>query len=235
MTDDRLEAALRDLGGHLDVPDMPDVTAAVRAGLMTEQPRRSLRPVLATVLALLLAFALAFAVSPEVRAGVSDFLKFAGIGFTSDPPPPLPSPTTDAMPPLLPGEQVVTLDQAREKFPVIVPKRLGLPKEVHVGERVVSLLYENARVDEFNGTISGIMTKFVHVDQLEQVTVNGVDGYWVNGPHEVIYDDPRGNPRTEAPRLAGRTLIWQVGTTTLRLEGDFTKEQAVAIAEAGQS
>ncbi|MFD1051389.1 hypothetical protein ACFQ1S_40535, partial [Kibdelosporangium lantanae] len=174
--------------------------------------------------------ALALAVSPEVRAGVSSFLRFAGIEFNSDPPPPT---TTNLTPPLLYGEWVVTLDEARQKFPVIVPVRLGIPKEVHVSDRVVSLLYDNARVDEFNGTISGIMTKFAQQDQLEPITVNGVSGYWVNGPHEVIYDDPGDNTWTEAPRLAGRTLIWQVGTTTLRLEGDFTKEQALAIAEAG--
>jgi len=235
MTDDQLETALRDLGGHIDVPDTPDVTASVRARLSVKPKPSKARAVMATALALLLALALAFAVSPEVRAGVSNFLKFAGIEFNSDPPPPLPTPTTttSVMPSLLPGEHVVTLDQARQKFPVIVPKRLGTPKEVHVSDRVVSLLYNNARVDEFSGTISVIMTKFAQTDQLEQVEVNGVDGYWVNSPHEVIYEDAKQHPWTEAPRLAGRTLIWQVGTTTLRLEGDFTKEQALAIAEAG--
>lgn len=239
MTDDRLEAALRDLGGHLDVPGTPDVTAAVRARLSTKPKPSKVRAVLATALALLLAFAIALAVSPEVRAGVSTFLRFAGIEFNSDPPPPLPTTTTtttdtaSVLPPLLPRERIVTLEEARRKFPVIVPQRLGTLKEVHVSDRVVSLLYDNARVDEFNGTISGIMTKFAQQDQLEQIKVNGVDGYWVNTPHEVVYEDARQLTWTEAPRLAGRTLIWQVGTTTLRLEGDFTKEQALAIAEAG--
>ncbi|TCO63009.1 hypothetical protein [Actinocrispum wychmicini] len=235
MTDDQLEAALRDLGTHIDVPDTPDVTASVTARLSVRERRTwKLRPVLTTVLALLLAFALALAVSPDVRAGVSHLLRFAGIEFRSDPPPPItPAPTTTATPTLAPGERVVPLDEARGKFPVIVPKALGQPNEVHVTETSVSLLYDNARVDEFNGGISMVMAKFVTADQLERIKVNGVDGYWVNGPHEVIYDDPRGYTRTGTARMSAKTLIWQVGTTTLRLEGDFTRERAVSIAENG--
>lgn len=228
MADDQLEAALRDLGAGIDVPDTPDVTASVTARLSVKQRRTwKLRPVLTTVLAVLLAFTVALAVSPEVRAGVTEFLRFAGIEFRSDAPPP----TLSTTPVLPPGERVVTLDEARKQFPVIVPKALGQPKEVHINDKVVSLLYDNARVDEFNGTLSVIMKKFVKADQLEQIQVNGVDGYWVNGPHEVIYDDPSGNTRTEVARMSAKTLIWQVGTTTLRLEGDFTKEQALSIAQ----
>jgi hypothetical protein len=231
MTDDQLEAALRDLGTSIDVPATPDVTASVRTRLSTK-PRLKLRPVLTTVLAILLAFAVALAVSPEVRAGVAQFLRFAGIEFTSEPPPPLPTtPITTQLPP---GERVVTLEEARKlaRFPVTVPKALGEPKEVHVSERVVSLVYDNARVDECDGTISPIMRKFTFAD-LEEVQVNGTVGYWVGAPHEVIYVDSNGTDRTETARMSAKTLVWEVGKVTYRLEGDFTKEQAISIASAG--
>ncbi|MEV4320444.1 hypothetical protein [Actinocrispum sp. NPDC049592] len=233
MTDDQLEAALRDLGASIDVPDTPDVTASVRARISTKERRRfKLRPVLTTVVAILLAFAVALAVSPEVRAGVEQLLRFAGIEFNSEqPPPPLPS-TTIFYPP---GDRMVTLDEARRQaaFPVTVPKALGSPKEVHIGERFVSLVYDNARVDEIDGTMSPFMEKFTQPGQLEHVSVNGTTAYWVAAPHEVIYEDKDGATHTEAARLSEKTLVWQVGKVTYRLEGDFTREQAISIASEG--
>jgi hypothetical protein len=229
MTDDQLEAALRDLGTRIDMPETPDVAAAVRTRI-GQRSRPHLRPVLTTILAILLAFAVALAVSPQVRAGVAEFLRFAGIEFRSDPPPPLPTTTVP-----LPGERVVSLAEARAQagFELHVLQALGQPKEVHLGDKVVSLLYDNVRVDEFDGTISPIMGKFVERDNMEQTTVNGFEAIWVAAPHEVIYVDRLGSTRTETARMSARTLIWQVGQTTLRLEGELTKEQALAIANAG--
>jgi hypothetical protein len=48
----------------------------------------------------------------------------------------------------------------------------------------------------------------------------------------VVLLDPDGSRRTETARLAGHTLIWPRGDTTLRLEGDLTLEEAVRIAES---
>ena len=39
-------------------------------------------------------------------------------------------------------------------------------------------------------------------------------------------------PRTSSARLAGHTLIWFAGDTTLRLEGDLTATQAARVAES---
>jgi hypothetical protein len=71
------------------------------------------------------------------------------------------------------------------------------------------------------------------MDKIERVQVNGATAYWVSAPHEVIYEDPTGRTRTETARLAAKTLIWQVGKVTYRLEGDFTREQAISIANGG--
>jgi hypothetical protein len=225
MTDD-LEDALRDLGTQIVVPEPPDVTAAVRARIAVK-PRFIARPVLTGALALLVAFAVALAVSPAVRAGVTELLRFAGIEFRSEPPP-----STPQSPP--PDERnKVALDEARRILPIHLPAALGEPEEIRVVEnRFVSLLYRGStvRLDEFNGQIGPVVAKFGDSLGVEKVTVNGTDGLWVPGPHEVVYIDRNGEWRTESARLSGKTLIWQVGEVTLRLEGDFTKEQALAIA-----
>jgi hypothetical protein len=44
--------------------------------------------------------------------------------------------------------------------------------------------------------------------------------------------DADGTKRTETARLAGHTLIWEHGTTALRLEGDLTLDRAIQIAES---
>jgi hypothetical protein len=227
MTEDQLEAALRDLGARIDVPEPPDVTAAVRARLSAEpRPLIVRRPILAAALAILAAFALAFAVSPEVRAGVEYILKFAGIEFRDDPPPePLPTP-------VVPGERTVSLEEARKiaSFEIKVPGKLGTPKEVRVTDRVVTLVYDNARVDEIDGRFGIAMGKFAHGDDIERLQIDGSEALWIPRPHEVLYVDRDGNWQSESARLSGSTLIWQDGRLTMRLEGTFTRDEAVAIA-----
>ncbi|CAM4207909.1 hypothetical protein KIPE111705_45150 [Kibdelosporangium persicum] len=221
MTDDQLEAALRQL--RVDVPEPPNVEAQVRARL--SEPRRR-RPVLVTAAAVLLAFALAFAVSPDVRAAVSEFLRFAGIEFSRQPPPPIPETPT------VPGERKTTLDEARRRFDVKVPQALGQPAEVRVTERVVSLLYPGKRLDQFEGDFRPTMAKFAHAQDIERVRVNGHEGLWIPRPHEVMYIDPNGVWQDESARMSGKTLIWLENGITMRLEGDFTKDEAIRIASS---
>ena len=46
----------------------------------------------------------------------------------------------------------------------------------------------------------------------------------------MTYIDAQGTPHTESAHLAERTLIWQAGGVSFRLEGRFTRDQAVKIA-----
>jgi hypothetical protein len=226
MTDD-LEAALRSLGTQIDVPDPPDLTASVRKRIaQQQQPKhRVLRPVLIGLLALLLAGAVAFAVSPEVRAGVAEFFGFGGVEFRQDSPPPVQTV------PILPGERVISLDEARKQFQVQVPAALGDPKEVRVTDgRVVTLIYDNVRLDEFDGDFGPAMGKFAHAQDIERVRINTAEGLWIPRPHEVLYIDRAGNWQHQSARLSGKTLIWQSGGKTMRLEGKLTKEEAIKIA-----
>lgn len=217
MIDDDTEAALRDLAGHVHVPEPPDVTAAVLTRINAPRKRnRWLRAVVAA----LTAFAIAFAVSPAVRAGVQQLLEFAGVEFRREAPkttaPPLPS-------------QDMSLDQAREQMPfeIHLPAALGTPDGVTVHEgQFVTLHYGDLRLDQFDGTISSTVGKLVHSDGVEQVG----DKIWIPYPHVFFYIDRAGQWHTEEPRKAGQTLLWQRGQVTFRLEGDLTMQRALEIS-----
>ena len=230
-------AALRDLGAHLVVPEPPDVTASVLARLDEPIPRERslLLKVAAAVLIVLLALGVLITVSPPVRAAVAHLLRFAGIEFSTEAPGPLPS-----SPAPLPGQHVVDLPAAQRvsSFSIAVPEQLGTPEQVLLIDgtppRVVSLLYRagTVRLDEFDGVADLAMFKKLGPDDFEYVQVGGDNAVWVPGPHEVYYVDRNGRTRTESARLSAKTLIWQHGNVTMRLEGDFTQEQAVAIASS---
>jgi hypothetical protein len=245
MIDHELEAALRDLGTHLAVPspDLDGMADAVLARLDEPAPRaaRPLRLKVAAVFVVLaLALGVLITVSPPVRAGVLNLLKFAGIEFSTDSAP-APSGLPSIAP--LPGERRVDLPTARQlsRFPVLVPDKLGEPEQVLVADgtppRIVSLLYRNGtvRLDQFDGTIdTGFYKKVVRGggDPMEFSSVSGDFAVWVGAPHELVYVDRAGRYHTESARLSAKTLIWQHDTVTLRLEGDFTIGEARAIAES---
>ena len=64
-------------------------------------------------------------------------------------------------------------------------------------------------------------------------TVNGEPALFVSGDaHPIAYLGSDGLPVFETARLAGPTLLWDSGTTTLRLESGLTLADAVALAES---
>jgi hypothetical protein len=239
-SDERVEAALRELGGRLDVPEPPaGLTTAVLARL--DEPARRPTPrllprLVAAALALLVALAVAMAVSPTVRAAVLDFFKIGGVEINYSPPPV--TPTTSDVP--QPGERDMSLAAARAavRFDIRVPALLGDPDSVRVIDsadgvpRVVSLRYPGARVDEFGGRISPVFEKFLHADEAVPTDVDGAPAIWIPAPHPVIYMDEHGEVHEEAARLAARTLIWEERGLTYRLEGDLTQEQAIVVARS---
>ncbi|GAB3448371.1 hypothetical protein [Actinophytocola sediminis] len=231
------ERHLRDLGAHLDVPPPPAeaaLTAAVLARLDHPRPRPGLLPRLAAVaVALLVALGVAMAASPAVRAAVLDFLRIGAVELTHAPAPPAP-----ATPAPLPGDRVVTLEQARAQatFPLRVPALLGDPSTVHLADgdppRVVTLSYDGVRVDQVDGGLDPMFQKFTHVPDAVPTTVDGAPGIWLPTPHPVLYLDRDGHRHERSARLAGTTLVWEQDGLTYRVEGDLTHRQAVAIAES---
>ena len=84
---------------------------------------------------------------------------------------------------------------------------------------------------EFRG--EAFIEKLIEPDaEVEPVTVNGRAGAWLEEPHVVVFKDRAGSIRDNAARLAGKTLLWEHGEVTLRLEGDLSKEEALRIARS---
>jgi hypothetical protein len=239
--DERVEAALRELGGHLDVPEPPANLATTVLARLDEPAQRPAPRVLprlvAAALALLVALAVAVAVSPTVRAAVLDLFRIGGVEIHYTPPPVTPTAPDTAQP----GERDLSLDAARAAvpFPIRVPALLGDPGSVRVIDsadggppRVVSLRYDNARVDEIDGRISPVFEKFLRAPDVVRTDVDGVPAVWIPRPHPVLYVDEHGTVHEEAARLAAKTLIWEENGLTYRLEGDLTQDQAATIAAA---
>jgi hypothetical protein len=247
---DAVESELRAVGRELAVPPASDLTAAVRRRLegRTVSPRqvpalgagvlrrrlgwRAALVVTAALLAVLIA-------TPQGRAAIIHVFRFAGVELRQEPGP-MPSPRSSAA---LPGERQMPLEQARHQvsFPIKVPAALGPPGEVVVSDsrRVVSLIYHRTpyglvRMDEFAGHLDQVyFRKIVYVGNVTEVEVNGTKGLWIKGPHELVYITRDGYSATASARLTtGNTLIWGTRRVALRLEGNFGKTAALAIASS---
>jgi hypothetical protein len=244
-----VEAELRELGRELDVPPPASPAAAVRQRLEGPAvrrphpaPRRAgilgrWRPAWRAALIVVAVLAVLLAATPQGRAVVAHVLRFAGVELQQEPGP-APSPQSGAS---LPGERRMSLAEARQhvSFPILVPAALGRPSEVVVsdGGRVASLIYRRTpyglvRMDEFAGHLDPVFfQKFIHVGDVTVVRVNGRKGMWVKGPHVLMYVTRDGTPAVASARLTtGNTLIWGNRQVALRLEGNLSKTEALAIA-----
>jgi hypothetical protein len=248
---DTLASELRALSPRLDAPPAAEQAAAVRQRLEAPQ-RREARPqptarwrarILyprwrAALIVALTLVALAAAI-PQSRAAIAHVLRLDGVELRQGPgPSPAPHPS-------LPGEQRMTLGQARQRvaFPVLVPARLGRPAVVTVsdGGRVATLIYDRTpygqvRLDEFDGHLDPVyFEKFVQVGSATEVSVNSTKGLWVTGPQEIVYVRSDGMIMQASARLTtGSTLIWGVPRVVLRLEGGFSKTAALAVAASAR-
>lgn len=244
-----MEAELRELGRELDVPPPASPAAAVRQRLEGPAVRRPhpaprgtgilrrWRPAWRAALIVVAVLAVLLAATPQGRAVVAHVLRFAGVELQQEPGP-APSPQSGAS---LPGERRMSLAEARQhvSFPILVPAALGRPSEVVVsdGGRVASLIYRRTpyglvRMDEFAGHLDPVFfQKFIHVGDVTVVRVNGRKGMWVKGPHVLMYVTRDGTPAVASARLTtGNTLIWGNRQVALRLEGNLSKTEALAIA-----
>jgi hypothetical protein len=247
-----VDGQLRELGRWLDVPPESDVVTAVRARLRTAgsigRPHRRLWQA-AAVLAVVVTVAAGIVVaSPQVRAALLDVLRIGSVEVH-----PGRAPTSTRSPARLPpvvGLHPTTLTAAERSadFHVYVPAApLQRPDEVLVenGPRptYVALRYRAGpgrppvstgglavQIDEIAGDSTRFFEKYLDRASARRVGVGGAPGVWIDGPHELIVVDRAGEVRVEQPRLATRTLVWQRDGVTLRLEGDLTLPQALAIA-----
>lgn len=218
-------------------------------------PRHGFRPALIALAVVLLAAAVAV---PGVRAAAGEILRIGGVEIFRMPAAPVPSrsaPAGSPRPTATPTfGTLVTLEMARARagypFPVPADPALGLPDEVYLrslrdNATQVTLVYRqragipvspfagvSAVVVYLPGTFErGFLGKVAGPGtQVELVRVNGSDGAWLSGqPHQLLY---RNGAQTEADelRLAGNTLVWQLGPTTVRIEAAVDQATALRIA-----
>jgi hypothetical protein len=249
-----LEHALVRLGAELDFPETPDVASVVRRRLGRPQRRSRLRlpetRTLAVAFAVFLAVAGAVLAVPPARSAILDFLGLHGATIER----------VETLPDLPPEAgaldlgRPVSLEEAQEsaEFDVLVPGLLGEPGYVFYSASAaggrVSLVYPpgddlpasrytgvGLLVTEFRGDLSpDLVGKLVDGGaRVEPVMVGGQPGFWIEGgPHVFFYRDARGDIVEDTMRLAGNSLLFERGTTLVRLEGsrELTRGRALAMA-----
>jgi hypothetical protein len=250
---DGIAAALTDLAAHLDVPEPRDVGNAVRAHV--ERRRRSAaatghrrrhrftthsRLALATI-AVVVSAAFVVAV-PTARHALGDLLGLRGtrVEYRS---PAAPVTTAAAGSEYIGLGESVTLEEARRRLPGLllpVPSALGDPARILAAtdRAEVTLVYVDAAgrtralLTEYRGDAGEFFHKMIGPStDFEPETVGAGRGVWISGPnHFVFYTDEDGNFVESSGRLSGSALIWEHDEIVLRLEGPFTKDQAMRIA-----
>lgn len=239
-----LDGELRALGASMEWPQAPDVAAAVgaRVGVMPPAPRRLIRrrPFVAVALALLLAVGAALAV-PQARTAI---LRALGIGSVR-------IELVDELPTLAPRSDLsllgppVTLAEARERFPgrLLVPDAdaLGVPDEIRILDAPAQVSYvwlEPTGVRLLASVISGrfVGSSFVKLigpeATLDELTVDGQRALWITGKAHGFGLDGASGADFEELRLAGNALLVDVDGTTIRVEGDLTRDEAIRVARA---
>jgi len=250
-----LETMLAALAARIDWPATPELRVVIRrrAAVLPLRPRFRARWAMAA-LAVLVILATLLAYTPT-RTAIADWVNLhINIRRTTALPTPSPLPSGTLGSNLGLGTQT-TLDgaQADVNWHVLVPSRLGPPDAVYLllppdgasgGE--VSLVYGTSSgipvssetgvavlVTEARGSVNEQFfgKTLSEGTTIEQVTVNGHQGWWISGqPHVFVFIDSDGAPRFETLRLATNTLVIDDGGTIVRIEGHMTRSQALQIA-----
>jgi hypothetical protein len=206
--------------------------------------------------AALLIVALALAAYPPSRSAIAGWLNLhTNVITVQHPPTPSPLPSGQLGNSLGLGNPT-TLDAARRDvaWTIAVPSTLGEPDAVYVqrpevapSQGEVSLVYASrpgipvssatgvsVLVTEARGSVNQVFFQKMLGSgaRIEQVIVGGAPAYWITGTHDFVFADAGGNARFETLRLASNTLVLDRGGTIVRIEGDLTKTQALAIAGA---
>ena len=217
-----LERDLRALAGHVDLPAERDLWPGGRAGVAL-RPRRSwARPLAVALVAAAVAVGIAFAV-PPARSAILRFLGLEGVSIVR----------VEKLPPAAGNPPVVgirtTLGRATQTLgfrPLLPESKVPYRLYLDPSQQALLLLYGDPLRLRLEETRLRVFEKMLTFNQVvDRVSVNGDPGIWLHGPH--VVDD-----FFSQPRLAGSALIWRHGEITLRLEGRFTKEQALEIARS---
>jgi len=236
-----LERSLVALGHDLAVPEAPDLAPRVLHAL--ERPGRPSRLRAGVVLAaVVIAVVLAALAVPDARSALARFFHIGAVRIevVDD------LPAVEPQPPELDLEfalgERLSLAEARRRAGYDLLELDEEPDGVYLGPRdsvwflyggpdAVRLLVAQTprlRVDE-----DFILKKLAAAGtRVEQATVRGRPAFFLSGAeHEVLLLDEHGFVVQESARLAQDVLVWEEGGRTVRLEGDFSLEEALAIAD----
>jgi Domain of unknown function (DUF4367) len=223
-----LERDLAALAAFVDVPEERDLVPAIRARLRQQRERRHVVPwrraVGIAALVLVVGVAATMAV-PDARTAVLRFLGIKGatvIRVDELPPTATSPPKFGESVGIAEAERVVgfrpLLVDGRSPDDVRIDRFSPYYIVLHYGEPGVRL-----RLTEMVG---GVIEKYARADQpVERVEVDGQPGIWVEGRH--VVSEPFG-----LPRLSGNVILWEQDGLTLRLEGRFTKDEALELARS---
>jgi hypothetical protein len=232
-----LEIRLRALGHEVDLPAEPDLTAGILQRLEGRRPFQWRRAAVLALAVVAIAVAAAFTV-PQARTAI---LRFFHLGAAT-------------------VIRVETLPPARERSlahglgspfsRVEAERRLGFrlalppfhgnaPAHVYVlGDSIGTVVLRRhgrpVLLSEFNSFGAQSLKKLAtNATVIEPVTVNGRAGLWIEGaPHTLTYFDRSFGFQERPVLVRGNVLLWLRGPLTLRLEGDLTRAEAVALARA---
>jgi hypothetical protein len=236
-----LERTLQLIGRELDVPDAPDVVDRVLARLEPTRARGPRRRRLVLVLAAVAIAALTATLAvPDARSALFRVLHIGGerIEFVDE----LPVVTTDPVELEIVLGDRVSLMEARRRAGFQLRELQEPPDRVYLGARgTVWFLYgEPDSVRLLVAQTPGLGVDELFLKKLvggdtgaERVSVDDSQAFFLSGePHLVMLLDERGEVVSESTRLARNVLLWAKDGVAFRLEGDFSKEHAVDLAES---
>jgi hypothetical protein len=216
--------------------------------------RRRVRVVVAAAVVVAV-FVSALGAWPGGRRAVAELLGLRSVHISTGSLPPVPTSSPQSPTHIDLGRPVTLADAGRRvRFPIRIPTAAGFghPDGVFFDtpppEGEVTLMYlprpdlpvsaqtgVGLLLTEFNGTMeAGFFAKVAGPDTtIEALSVHNQAAYWLAGaPHAFFYRLGNGDVYGDTLRLAANTLVWQSGPVTLRVEGDITKAQALAIANS---
>jgi hypothetical protein len=239
-----LEAALRRIAGAESYPPVPPLAAAVRRRIeatASPPPRRPrLLPAMgvgAAVLLVLMAFALALAVPSATRDAIADFFGLERIelfGLDAEPDSDTPSEIVGTPTTLAEARRAADFDVRVPTYPngISDPDRV-LIEELEGGIRVF-LIYERSDISFDLMETTGSISKGLSFEaSVEPVPFAESSALWLRGQRVVLALDEDGTPLEESRRVTdANTLVWESDGLLLRLEGNLTLNQALAIASS---
>ncbi|HJS49098.1 MAG TPA: hypothetical protein VJ745_02150 [Gaiellaceae bacterium] len=238
-----LERALAELGRELEVPPAPDLVQVVLARI---EPRRAARPrprrwVLVVAVTVLAALVATLAI-PDARSALFRILRIGGEQIV----------LVDALPEVTGQAGLaleatlgtrITIEQARRDAGFDVRELERKPDRVYVGDRgTVWFLYgmpSSVRLLVAQTPLHSVDENFFlkklasPETSVEEVDVDGARGFLLTGePHFVLLVDAAGEVVEETARLARDVLVWERDGVAYRLEGDFTRDEALELARS---